>query len=80
MKQGLVFHNRMILFWLKFAFWRFKRWKKKHLQTNTEATSRMYNPEIICPKHGDTEITQKETIEITRTKEIDRIENECDKK
>jgi hypothetical protein len=40
----------------------------------------MYNPEIICPKHGDTEITQKETIEITRTKEIDRIENECDKK
>jgi hypothetical protein len=40
----------------------------------------MDNPEIIIPKHGDTEITQKETIEITRTKEIDRIENECDKK
>ena len=47
--------------------------EKKHLQTNTEATSRMDNPEIIGPKHGDTEITQKETIEITRTKQIDRI-------
>jgi hypothetical protein len=46
---------------------------KKHLQTNTEATSRRDNPEIIGPKHGDTEITQKETIEITRTKQIDRI-------
>jgi hypothetical protein len=46
---------------------------KKHLQTNTVATSRMDNPEIIGPKHGDTEITQKETIEITRTKQIDRI-------
>ena len=53
---------------------------KKHLQTNTEATSRRDNPEIIGSKHGDTEITQKETIEITRTKQIDRIENERDKK
>jgi hypothetical protein len=32
---------------------------KKHLQTNTEATSRMDNPEIIGPKHGDTDITEK---------------------
>ena len=53
--------------------------EKKHLQTNTEATSRRDNPEIIGPKHGDTDITQKETIEITRTKQIDRIEHERDK-
>jgi hypothetical protein len=32
---------------------------KKHLQTNTEATSRRDNPEIIGPKHGDTDITPK---------------------
>jgi hypothetical protein len=64
---------------VKFAFSSFKRWKK-HLQTNTEATSRRDNPEIIGPKHGDTEITQKETIEITRTKQIDRIEHKRDKK
>ena len=70
MKQVLVFHNRMILFWLNLHF---EVWKdgKKHLQTNTEATSRRDNPEIIGPKHGDTDITQKETIEITRTKQID---------
>jgi hypothetical protein len=54
---------------------------KKHLQTNTEATSRRDNPEIIGPKHGDTDITQKKkTIEITRTNQIDRIEHERDKK
>ena len=53
---------------------------KKHLQTNTEATSRRDNPEIIGPKHGDTEITQKETIEITRPKQIDIIEHKRDKK
>ena len=64
---------------VKFAFSSFKRWKK-HLQTNTEATSRRDNPEIIGPRHGDTEITQKETIEITRTKQIDRIEHKRDKK
>jgi hypothetical protein len=63
---------------VKFAFSSFKRWKK-HLQTNTEATIRRDNPEIIGPKHGDTEITQKETIEITRTKQIDRIEHKRDK-
>ena len=64
---------------VKFAFSSFKRWKN-HLQTNTEATSRRDNPEIIGPNHGDTEITQKETIEITRPKQIDIIEHKRDKK
>ena len=54
--------------------------EKKHLQTTTEATSRRDNPEIIGPKHGITEITQKEAIEITSTKQIDGIEHERDKK
>jgi hypothetical protein len=35
---------------------------------------------ITGKKHGDTEITQKETIEATRTKQINRIENERHKK
>ena len=30
---------------------------------------------ITGKKHGDTEITQKETIEATRTKQINRIEH-----
>ena len=44
--------------------------------TNTEATSRGDNPE----KHGDTEITQKDTIETTRTKQTNRTEYERHKK
>ena len=67
-----MFHNRMICFGYNLHFEVLKD-GKKHLQTNTEATSRRDNPEIIGPKHGDTEITQKETIGITRTKQIDRI-------
>ena len=35
---------------------------------------------IIGKKHGDTEIIQKETIEATRTKQINRIEHERHKK
>ena len=35
---------------------------------------------ITGKKHGDTEITQKETIEATRTKQINRIEHKRHKK
>ena len=47
----------------------------KHRQTNTEATSRIIQ-NIIVPKIWQYRDCTKETIEITRTKQINRIEHE----